>query len=146
MIEVQVAEIGAEMNSNSPVVILSRKEGSGILPMKIDSQQAVAIYIGLKNKKLPRPMTHDLLKNVIDKCNLEVLKVEVVALKEGTYYAEIIIKENDEVVKIDARPSDAIALALRKDVSIYLAEDIAEDNFIYGDPQEFVEPYDFKIM
>ena len=145
MIEVEVEVIGSEMDSNSPVVILSSKDDSGILPMKIDASQAVAIFVGMENKELPRPLTHDLMADILEKCNLKILQVDIVDLTEGTYFAEIKIKQNDEIKKIDSRPSDAIALALRKDVPIYLAEEIAEENFIYGDPYEFVEPYEFKI-
>ncbi len=113
--------------SNLPIVILKQEESGSVLPIWVGIFEANAIALQIENISLPRPMTHDLLRNVIRDLKADVQKVVVSDLKEGTFYAVIHLIVGGEVVAIDARPSDAIALALRARAPI-LAEDTVIDN------------------
>ena len=112
--------------------MLKEKFGERTLPIWIGENEAFAIALSLEGKKSPRPMTHDLLKLVIDAFQSKVLKVEVVGLKmvnnNGTYFAKIYLKSNGKVIAIDARPSDSIALALRTDSTIFVDPKVMDDN------------------
>lgn len=112
--------------------MLKEKFGERTLPIWIGENEAFAIALSLEGKKSPRPMTHDLLKLVIDAFQSKVLKVEVVGLKmvnnNGTYFAKIYLKSDGKVIAIDARPSDSIALALRTDSTIFVDPKVMDDN------------------
>jgi bifunctional DNase/RNase len=109
--------------TNSPIMILKDVESEKAVPIWIGLLEATAIASELENIKFSRPMTHDLLKNVMDLMGIQVTRVEVCDLRDNTYFALIYFKrEGEEVVSIDARPSDAIALALRTKAPIYVAE------------------------
>jgi len=113
-------------------VLLKEKFGDRTLPIWIGENEAFAIALSLEGKKSPRPMTHDLLKLVIDAFQSKVLKVEVVGLKmvndNGTYFAKIYLKSDGKVIAIDARPSDSIALALRTESTIFVDPKVMDDN------------------
>ena len=111
----------------SPIVILREKEGNPkrLLPIIVGFFEALAILMELENHPMERPMTHDLLKSVIYSLGASVVSVLVSALKEDTFHAQITLNVGDEnVIKIDSRPSDALALALRADAPIYVAEEV----------------------
>jgi uncharacterized protein len=110
--------------TNSPIVILKAVEGDATLPIWIGLLEATAIASELEGVKFSRPMTHDLLKNMMDMVNIEVSRVEVCDLKDNTYYALIHFKFNGKEMAIDARPSDAIALSLRLKAPIFVAEEV----------------------
>ncbi|MBW1787953.1 MAG: bifunctional nuclease family protein [Deltaproteobacteria bacterium] len=110
--------------TNSPIVILKEIGGDKALPIWIGILEASAIASELEGIKFSRPMTHDLLKNVMDMADIEVLKIEVCDLKNNTYYALIHIKQGDREMSIDARPSDALALSLRIKAPIFVSEDV----------------------
>jgi len=112
--------------SGEAVVILEDMEGKNALPIWIGPAEAFAIELALKNVVPPRPMTHDLLKNTIESLNAKVTKVSITNLQNKTFYAMITLQFMDSEVNIDARPSDAIALALRVNVPIYAAESVVE--------------------
>lgn len=113
--------------SNSPIVILKEINGDKILPIWIGIMEATAIASELENIKFSRPMTHDLLKNIMETLEIKVTKVEVCDLKENTYYALIHLLTNDgKEFAIDARPSDALALSLRVKAPIFVKEDVLE--------------------
>ena len=130
MVEVDVAMVKLEAEVKvpmAPIVILrEKKKGTKrLLPIYVGIFEALAIIMELENATVQRPMTHDLLKSVIDNLGAKVVSVFVSDLKEGTFYAEITLDiGNGEVVKIDSRPSDAMALALRADVPIYVSEKV----------------------
>ncbi len=113
-------------------MLLKEKFGDRTLPIWIGENEAFAIALSLEGKKSPRPMTHDLLKLVIDAFQSKVLKVEVVGLRmvndNGTYFAKIYLRSDGRVIAIDARPSDSIALALRTDSTIFVDPKIMDDN------------------
>ncbi len=110
--------------TNSPIVILKEIDGDKTLPIWIGLLEATAIASEMEGIKFSRPMTHDLLKNMMEMVKIEVVKIEVCDLKNNTYYALIHVKQGDKEMTIDARPSDALALSLRLDVPIYVAEEV----------------------
>jgi bifunctional DNase/RNase len=110
--------------TNSPIVILKEIDGEGTLPIWIGLLEATAIASELEGIKFSRPMTHDLLKNMMDMVHIKVSKIEVCDLKDNTYYARINFELNGEEMSIDARPSDAIALSLRLDAPLFVSEDV----------------------
>ena len=114
-------------STNMPIVILHESEGQRVLPIWVGIFEANAIALQIENISTPRPMTHDLLRNVIHDLKAEVQKVVVSDLKESTFYAVIHLLVGSEFVGIDARPSDAIALALRVRAPIF-AEDKVIDS------------------
>ncbi|MDX1639636.1 MAG: bifunctional nuclease family protein [Balneolaceae bacterium] len=116
-------------------LILNEVHGNRRLPIIIGTFEAQAIALELEHIKPPRPMTHDLLKNVIKSFGAEMEQVFINDLSEGTFYAQIIYNRNGEQLELDARPSDAIALAIRFDASIYVAEGILEEAGIVSESE-----------
>ncbi|MBW1722075.1 MAG: bifunctional nuclease family protein [Deltaproteobacteria bacterium] len=110
--------------TNSPIVILKEIDGDRTLPIWIGLLEATAIASELEGIKFSRPMTHDLLKNIMDTINLRVSKVEVCDLKNNTYYALIYLNHQGTEISIDARPSDALALSLRMGAPIFVSEEV----------------------
>lgn len=120
-------------------LILSEASGSRRLPIVIGSYEAQAIALELENIKPPRPMTHDLLKNLILSFDTSVKHVYINDLEEGTFYAQIVYERDGKTVELDARPSDAIALSVRFGTPIYVNEEILEEAGINTDPEAEVE-------
>jgi bifunctional DNase/RNase len=110
--------------TNSPIVILKEIDGDRTLPIWIGLLEATAIASELEGIKFSRPMTHDLLKNIMGLIEAKVNKIEVCDLKNNTYYALIYFDHTGEEISIDARPSDALALSLRVDAPIFVAEEV----------------------
>jgi bifunctional DNase/RNase len=136
MIEVDIAMVKLERDMGAPIVILREKEGTSkrLLPIWVGLFEALAIITEMEKHNVIRPMTHDLLKSVIEGVGAEVVSVLVSDLKDSTYYAEITLRLNDgKVVKIDSRPSDAMALALRTKATIYVAEEVMASSGISPD-------------
>jgi len=122
MLEVKVDGLALDMTTNSPVVILAAKEINKVLPIWIGHAEAWAIAMELSGVGAKRPMTHDLLKNVINSLSARVEKIEITELKEQTFYARVLLKDNGKLLEIDSRPSDSIALALKTKAPIYAEE------------------------
>jgi uncharacterized protein len=112
--------------TNSPIVILKETEGDRTLPIWIGLLEATAIASELEGINFSRPMTHDLLKNIMDLIEMQVEKVEVCDLRNNTYYALIYIRYNGKEMSIDARPSDALAISLRVGAPIFVAEEVIQ--------------------
>ncbi len=110
--------------TNSPIVILKEENGDGTLPIWIGLLEATAIASELEGIKFSRPMTHDLLKNMVEMLNVKVGRIEICDLKDNTYYALIHFECNGKAMSIDARPSDAIALSLRFHIPILVSRDV----------------------
>ncbi len=119
-----ISAIAVDSLTKSPVVILKEVGGERTLPIWIGLLEANAIASELEGVKFPRPMTHDLLKNVMESTDVKVNKVEVCDLKDNTYFALIHITHNGKEISIDARPSDALALSLRVNAPIFVAEEV----------------------
>jgi uncharacterized protein len=126
-IEMTIKGLMVDPITNSPIVILRDKEGQKVLPIWVGIFEANAIALQIENISTPRPMTHDLLRNVIQDLKASVQKVVVCDLQENRFYALIYLALDGDTVAIDARPSDAIALALRTRAPIFV-EDTVLDN------------------
>src|SRR4030042_6253635 len=120
--EMTVSGLTIDPFTNSPIMILKDVDSDKAVPIWIGLLEATAIASELENIKFSRPMTHDLLKNIIDAMNIQVTRVEVCDLRDNTYFAIIYLNREGQEISIDARPSDAIALALRTKVPIFVAE------------------------
>jgi uncharacterized protein len=120
--EMKVAGITVDPFTNTPIVLLKDLEDKDVLPIWIGLLEASSIATALENINTPRPMTHDLLKNILDNLGVKVLKIEVNDLKDNTYYALIHFDVNKKRLVMDSRPSDAIAIALRTAAPIFVEE------------------------
>ena len=125
-IEMTIKGLMVDPITNMPIVILRDKEGDRVLPIWVGIFEANAIALQIENITTPRPMTHDLLRNVIHDLRASVQKIVVCDLQENTFYALIYLTLNGETVAIDARPSDAIALALRTRAPIFVEEGVID--------------------
>ena len=126
LLEVRVAHLGLDRTTNTPVVILQEKEGERVLPIWIGPAEASAIAMELAGMKFARPLTHDLLKQVIVGLGADLRKVIITKVQDNTYYAELHIYRGDAIVNIDARPSDSIAVALRLKAPIFTSDELLE--------------------
>ncbi len=126
MIEVRVAHLGLDKTTNTPVVILQEQNGERVLPIWIGPAEASAIAMELAGMKFARPLTHDLLKQVIVGLGADLRKVIITKVQDNTYYAELHIYRGDAIVNIDARPSDSIAVALRLKAPIFTSDELLE--------------------
>ena len=125
-IEMTIKGLMVDPITNMPIVILRDKDGHRVLPIWVGVFEANAIALQIENVTTPRPMTHDLLKNVIADLRARIDKIVVSDLKENTFFALIYLTVGGEVMAIDARPSDAIALALRARAPIYVEEKVID--------------------
>lgn len=119
LVEVEVASLGLDKASNTPVVILREVEGERLLPIWIGPGEASAIAMELAGIKFSRPLTHDLFNTVVRSLGSELVRVVITRVVDNTYYASLIFQRNGEVISIDSRPSDSVALALRASAPIY---------------------------
>lgn len=126
-IEMTIKGLMVDPITNMPIIILRDKEGQRVLPIWVGVFEANAIALQIENVTTPRPMTHDLLKNVIEDLKGAVEKIVVSALRENTFYAMIYVAAPEGTVTIDARPSDAIALALRTKAPIFVEEEVIDN-------------------
>jgi len=128
--------VSFDVVNKQPIVLLKVENGNRYLPIWIGHPEAAAILMKLQDNEMPRPMTHDLLTNVIDGLAGRVDRVLVTELRENTFYAQLHLVQNEHELEIDSRPSDAIALAVRTDAPIYASDNLIEQNGIEFDPEE----------
>ena len=126
-IEMTIKGLMVDPITNMPIVILRDKDGQKVLPIWVGMSEANAIALQIENIATPRPMTHDLLRNVIHDLNATVRKIVVCDLQDNTFYALIYLTIGGETLAIDARPSDAIALALRTRAPIFVEETVIDN-------------------
>lgn len=124
--EMRVAGLTVDPFTNMPIVILRDVENGNSVPIWIGLLEASAIATELEGIVLPRPMTHDLLKNILNKLKIDINRIEVNDLKDNTFYATLHLQMSGKKYAIDSRPSDAIALALRTDSPIFMSEEVIE--------------------
>ncbi|HEX2967376.1 MAG TPA: bifunctional nuclease family protein [Syntrophorhabdaceae bacterium] len=124
--EMKVAGITVDPFTNTPIVLLKDLEEKDVLPIWIGLLEASSIATALENIQTPRPMTHDLLKNILDSLHAKVVKIEVNDLKDNTYYAILHLEVNKRRFTVDSRPSDAIAIAIRTGASIFVEESVIQ--------------------
>ena len=142
ILEVGVAHLGVEKNSNTPIVVLREKDGDRLIPIYIGHFEAQAIAMEMADVKFERPLTHDLMQQVIIGLGAQLSHVILTRVKDSTYYAELHLRRDDHVIQIDARPSDSIAIALRLKAPIFAAEALLTVTSTEGDvaPDMSVEP------
>jgi len=126
IVSVRVERVTLDTASNRFVVILRDDAYKRWLPIVVGPAEAQAIALQMENVQPPRPMTHDLIKNILNELDIKITKVVVTKLQDNTYYAKIEMEKNNKKIEIDARPSDAIAIALRKDTSIFVEDEVLE--------------------
>ena len=125
-IEMTIKGLMIDPITNMPIVILKDKEGERVLPIWVGVFEANAIALQIENISTPRPMTHDLIRNILREIEADVQRIVVCELRENTFYAMIYLDREGETMAIDARPSDAIALALRTKSPIFVEDDVVE--------------------
>jgi bifunctional DNase/RNase len=143
MIEMELTGVRVELPTNQPIVLLREREGERYLPIWIGAAEAAAIALSLQGVVTPRPMTHDLLKIILEDLAVEVQRIEVTELRESTFFATIRLIRGSENHEISSRPSDAIALAVRMSVPIFASEAVLNEASILipGDEEEEVEKF-----
>ena len=127
MIEMRVAGIALDAVNRSPIVLLKDGTERRALPIYINQDQAKAIIGALENQKPPRPLTHDLIVNVLESWDMTLERVIIHSIQEGTFYAILSVRQGEVKKEIDARPSDAIAIALRTNTPIWVMEEVVAD-------------------
>lgn len=155
LIRLSLVGVRVELPANQPIVLLKEEEGERFLPIWIGAFEATAIAFALQGVETARPMTHDLFKNVLEDFDVSIERVLINDLVEGTFYAEITLQRNNTTHLISARPSDAIALAVRMDVPIFAEEKVLDEASIlietndeeeiqrFRDFLDHIEPQDF---
>ena len=131
MQEMVIYGVSFDLGSKQPIVLLKTLDGNRFLPIWIGHPEAAAILMKLQSASTPRPMTHDLVTDMLEQLDAE--------LKESTFYASITVQQNGSEVEIDSRPSDAIALAVRADAPIFAADDVIEESAIEFEGEEVNE-------
>ena len=126
VVEVRIHGLGTEPKTQQHVVILRELEGPRVLPIFVGPFEAQAIARMLKQESFPRPLTHDLLAIIVEGLKARVARVVIAELREATYHASLILERGSEVVSIDARPSDSIAVALRTGAPLFVNEDLLQ--------------------
>lgn len=124
MVEVKVAGIALDDRSKTPIVILQEVSGTRVLPIWIGPNEASSIAMELAGKKFQRPLTHDLMRTMIEGLAATVSRVVITELRDNTFYAKIVVMRQNEILSIDARPSDSIALAVRSKSPIFVAPEL----------------------
>lgn len=127
-IEMKIRGLIMDSSTNTPIVILKDSPGAVVLPIWVGIYEANAIALEIEKVQTPRPMTHDLIRNLVVGMNASLSKVVVSELRDDTFYALIWLEKDGQSWAVDARPSDALALALRMDCPIYVEEDVLKSS------------------
>jgi bifunctional DNase/RNase len=144
--QMQIYGVSFDMVGKQPIVLLKTVDGNRFLPIWIGHPEAAAILMKLQGASTPRPMTHDLLSEMLDNLDAKCERVSVTELRDNTFYASITISVNGSEMEIDSRPSDALALAVRTSAPIFAADDVIEESSIefeheVEDTEEVVEKF-----
>jgi uncharacterized protein len=139
MHEMVIYGVSFDLVGKQPIVLLKTAEGSKFLPIWIGHSEAAAILMRLQGASTPRPMTHDLVTDILTQLEAQVVRITVTELRENTFFAEITVQQNGSEIQIDSRPSDAIALALRADAPIFVADEVIEESAIEFEGEEVQE-------
>ncbi len=139
----ELTGVRVELPTNQPIVLLRERDGERYLPIWIGAAEAAAIALSLQGVVTPRPMTHDLIKNILDDLTVQVSRIVVTELRESTFFATIELMREAATFEISSRPSDAIALAVRMAVPIFASEEVLEEASILipGEEDEEVEKF-----
>ena len=139
MHEMVIYGVSFDLVGKQPIVLLKTADGNKFLPIWIGHPEAAAILMKLQGASTPRPMTHDLLADMLEQLDAEVTRITVTELRENTFYASITVQQNGSEIEIDSRPSDAIAIAVRSDAPIFAAERVIEESAIEFEGEELTE-------
>ena len=143
MIPLELVGVRMELPNNQPIILLREQGGDRYLPIWIGINEAQAIAMALQGLVTTRPMTHDLMKNLLDELSVSISKIVITELRDGTFYASIQMGMNGSSFEVSSRPSDAIALAARAQVPIFASEEVLEEAsiLIKDDEEQEVEKF-----
>ena len=130
MHEMLIYGVSFDLVGKQPIVLLKTAEGNKFLPIWIGHPEAAAILMKLQSQAPPRPMTHDLLSDMLEQLGAQILRITVTELRENTFYAQITVQQDGTEIEVDSRPSDAIALAIRAEAPIFAADRVIEESAI----------------
>jgi bifunctional DNase/RNase len=136
MQQMAVYGVSFDLVGKQPIVLLKTVEGNRFLPIWIGHSEAAAILMKLQNAATPRPMTHDLVTEILMQLDAQVVRVAVTVLRESTFYAQVTIQQDGSEIEVDSRPSDAIALAVRAEAPIFVADEVIEESAIEFEGEE----------
>ncbi len=136
MREMQIYGVSFDMVGKQPIVLLKTVDDNRFLPIWIGHPEAAAILMKLQGADTPRPMTHDLMVDILDQVESKCERISITELRDNTFYASITLSANGSEVEIDSRPSDALAMAVRLGVPIFVAEEVIDESSIEFDQGE----------
>src|SRR6476646_868205 len=136
MQQMHVYGVSFDLVGKQPIVLLKTIEGNRFLPIWIGHAEAGAILMKLQNAATPRPMTHDLVTEILMQLDAQVVRVAVTELRESTFYAQVTIQQDGSEIEVESRPSDAIALAVRAEAPIFVADEVIEESAIEFEGEE----------
>jgi bifunctional DNase/RNase len=139
MQEMVIYGVSFDLVGKQPIVLLKTADGNKYLPIWIGHPEAAAILMKLQGAATPRPMTHDLVTEMLSQLDAQVVRITVTELKDNTFYASITVTQDGSEIEIDSRPSDAIALAVRADAPIYADDRVIEESAIEFEGEEVNE-------
>src|SRR5260370_3108113 len=122
--------VSFDLVGKQPIVLLKTADGNKFLPIWIGHPEAAAILMKLQSQASPRPMTHDLLSDMLEQLEAQIIRITVTELRENTFYAQITVQQDGREIEVDSRPSDAIALAIRAEAPIFAADRVIEESAI----------------
>jgi len=136
MQQMAVYGVSFDLVGKQPIVLLKTVDGNRFLPIWIGHPEAAAILMKLQNASTPRPMTHDLVTDILSQLDAQVVRVAVTELRENTFFAQVTIQQDGSEIEVDSRPSDAIALAVRAEAPIFVADEVIEESAIEFEGEE----------
>jgi bifunctional DNase/RNase len=139
MHEMVIYGVSFDLVGKQPIVLLKTADGNKFLPIWIGHPEAAAILMRLQGASTPRPMTHDLVTDILSQLDAQVVKITVTELRDSTFYAQITVAQDGSEIEIDSRPSDAIALAIRAEAPIFVADRVIEESAIEFEGEEVNE-------
>jgi bifunctional DNase/RNase len=139
MQEMVIYGVSFDLVGKQPIVLLKTADGNRYLPIWIGQPEAAAILMKLQGASTPRPMTHDLVTELLEQLDAQVVRITVTELRDNTFYASITVQQNGSEIEIDSRPSDAIALAVRAEAPIFAADRVIEESAIEFEGEEVNE-------
>ena len=146
MVEMVIYGVSFDLVGKQPIVLLKTADGNKFLPIWIGHPEAAAILMKLQGATTPRPMTHDLVTDMLSQLDAQVVRITVTELRDSTFYAQITVQQDGSEIEIDSRPSDALALAVRSGAPIFAAEEVIAESAIefeheVEDTEEVVEKF-----
>jgi bifunctional DNase/RNase len=137
--EMDIYGVSFDLVGKQPIVLLKTKDGNRYLPIWIGQPEAAAILMKLQGASTPRPMTHDLVTEILSQLDAHVVRITVTELRENTFFAQITVQMDGTEFDVDSRPSDAIALAIRAEAPIFAADEVIEESAIEFEGDEVNE-------